>query len=51
MISSSLRVGYSLPHSSGASRWHQSAENRALIERAIGLITQHYRALFPERTR
>jgi len=36
-----------LPHSSGASRWHQSAENRALIERAIGLITQHYRALFP----
>lgn len=30
-----------LPHPSGASRWHQIAENQALIERAIGLIGTH----------
>jgi len=36
-----------LPHSSGASRWHQIAENRALIEQAIGLIKGHYERLFP----
>lgn len=35
-----------LPHSSGASRWHQSEENRALIEQAIGLVKVHYRKLF-----
>lgn len=35
-----------LPHSSGASRWHQSAENRVLIENAIGLIGEHYERLF-----
>jgi uracil-DNA glycosylase len=35
-----------LPHSSGASRWHQTAENRALIEKAIGLIRGHYGRLF-----
>lgn len=35
-----------LPHSSGASRWHQIAENRLLIEQAIGLIKGHYRRLF-----
>lgn len=27
-----------LPHPSGASRWHQVAENQTLIEKAIGLI-------------
>jgi uracil-DNA glycosylase len=36
-----------LPHSSGASRWHQTAENRALIEQAIQLIKAHYQRLFP----
>jgi uracil-DNA glycosylase len=36
-----------LPHSSGASRWHQSEENRALIESAIELIAGHYSRLFP----
>ena len=35
-----------LPHSSGASRWHQSEENRALIEEAIELIAKHYQRLF-----
>jgi uracil-DNA glycosylase family 4 len=37
-----------LPHSSGASRWHQIAENRVLIDRAIGLIKGHYERLFPK---
>jgi uracil-DNA glycosylase len=37
-----------LPHSSGASRWHQTAENRALIAQAVALIGEHYRHLFPE---
>ena len=36
-----------LPHSSGASRWHQTEENRALIEQAIELIKSHYQRLFP----
>jgi uracil-DNA glycosylase len=36
-----------LPHSSGASRWHQTAENRALIDEAIQLIKTHYQRLFP----
>jgi uracil-DNA glycosylase len=35
-----------LPHSSGASRWHQIAENRALIDQAIELIAAHYSRLF-----
>lgn len=35
-----------LPHSSGASRWHQSAENRLLIDKAIELIKGHYERLF-----
>ncbi len=35
-----------LPHSSGASRWHQTADNRALIEEAIGLIKGHYERMF-----
>ena len=30
-----------LPHSSGASRWHQIEENRRLIKRAIDLIKKH----------
>jgi uracil-DNA glycosylase family 4 len=38
-----------LPHSSGASRWHQTADNRALIEQAIQLIARHYLSLFPKR--
>ncbi len=37
-----------LPHSSGASRWHQSAENRTLIDQAIDLIANHYQRLFGE---
>lgn len=36
-----------LPHSSGASRWHQVEENRLLIFQAISLIKDHYQRLFP----
>ena len=36
-----------LPHSSGASRWHQTEENRILIEKAVALIADHYSRLFP----
>ncbi len=36
-----------LPHSSGASRWHQNQENRQLIEKAILLIKVHYERIFP----
>jgi uracil-DNA glycosylase len=35
-----------LPHSSGASRWHQIEENRKLIDRSIFLIREHYQGLF-----
>lgn len=35
-----------LPHPSGASRWHQIEENRALIEDAVQLIAGHYRRMF-----
>jgi uracil-DNA glycosylase len=35
-----------LPHPSGASRWTQLPENRALIEKAIGLIGGHYQRIF-----
>jgi len=35
-----------LPHPSGASRWHQSEENRQLVQQAIGLIQIHYTKLF-----
>jgi uracil-DNA glycosylase len=35
-----------LPHSSGASRWHQIENNRILIEKAINLIRGHYQNLF-----
>ena len=38
-----------LPHPSGASRWHQLPENRARIDRAVALISTHYRRLFPSR--
>ena len=34
-----------LPHSSGASRWHQIEENRRLIDRSISLIREHYEGL------
>ncbi len=37
-----------IPHPSGASRWHQIAANRALIDRAIELIGRHYEKLKPE---
>ena len=36
-----------LPHSSGASRWHQIKENRDLIKKAISLLRTHYRSIFP----
>jgi uracil-DNA glycosylase len=36
-----------LPHSSGASRWHQSEANRVLINQAISLIREHFQELFP----
>jgi uracil-DNA glycosylase len=36
-----------LPHSSGASRWHQKESNRALIDRAVGLLGEHVQRLFP----
>jgi uracil-DNA glycosylase len=38
-----------LPHSSGASRWHQIEKNRQLIERALSLINQQYLILFPNQ--
>lgn len=36
-----------LPHSSGASRWHQIESNRDLIRQAVGLIRQHVADIFP----
>ena len=36
-----------LPHSSGASRWHQIEENRRLIADAIKLINSHRVRIFP----
>ena len=36
-----------LPHSSGASRWHQIEENRRLIDQAIILIREHRERVFP----
>lgn len=38
-----------LPHPSGASRWHQIAENRERIQQAIGLIAEQYQRLFPKK--
>jgi uracil-DNA glycosylase len=37
-----------LPHSSGASRWHQIDTNRALIRQAVDLIGSQMKSLFPE---
>lgn len=36
-----------LPHPSGASRWHQSPDNRALIDQAIILIRVRFEGLKP----
>ena len=36
-----------LPHSSGASRWHQIEENRRLIDQAITLIQEKRERTFP----
>ncbi|NPA93376.1 MAG: uracil-DNA glycosylase [Chloroflexi bacterium] len=36
-----------LPHPSGASRWHQSEANRALVRQAVALIAEHIRRMFP----
>jgi uracil-DNA glycosylase len=36
-----------LPHSSGASRWHQIEENRERIQKAISCIETHVQRLFP----
>ncbi len=35
-----------LPHSSGASRWHQIDSNRVLIAKAINLIHKHIEGIF-----
>lgn len=37
-----------LPHSSGASRWHQIEANRELIQKAVELIGQHVVDIFPQ---
>jgi uracil-DNA glycosylase len=37
-----------LPHSSGASRWHQTTENRLLIQKAIKIIGKHVERIFPK---
>ena len=37
-----------LPHSSGASRWHQIQENRQLIARAVKLIEGHVQRIYPK---
>jgi uracil-DNA glycosylase len=52
IIGTQKQVGLSwvvpLPHSSGASRWHQTEDNRALIAQAVALIGEHFRQLFPD---
>jgi uracil-DNA glycosylase len=40
-----------LPHPSGASRWHQLEDNRALVRQAVGLIAGHVERIFPDRLR
>lgn len=35
-----------LPHSSGASRWHQKESNRVLIDRAVEMIGEQVEGLF-----
>ena len=37
-----------LPHSSGASRWHQIPANRQLIQQAIALIANRVNRIFPK---
>jgi uracil-DNA glycosylase len=37
-----------LPHSSGASRWHQTESNRLLIQQAVELIAGHFQELSPD---
>jgi uracil-DNA glycosylase len=37
-----------LPHSSGASRWHQIESNRLLIQKAVVLIRAHVESIFPD---
>jgi uracil-DNA glycosylase len=37
-----------LPHSSGASRWHQIQENRDLIAQAVTIISKHVKRIYPE---
>ena len=41
------RVVIPLPHPSGASRWHQSAENRERVHQAVGLIRQEVLKIIP----
>ncbi len=42
------RLVIPLPHSSGASRWHQIEENRRLIDQAIDLIKMQKGLVFPD---
>ena len=37
-----------LPHPSGASRWHQSEANRALVRQAVARIAAHMARMFPD---
>ena len=37
-----------LPHPSGASRWHQAEDNRALVRQATDLIREHMERIFPQ---
>jgi uracil-DNA glycosylase family 4 len=37
-----------LPHPSGASRWHQIAANRLLLDQAIGLVREHVKQIYPD---
>jgi uracil-DNA glycosylase len=46
-INSKGRWVIPLPHSSGASRWHQIDQNRRLINEAITLIKEHRERIFP----
>ena len=41
------RVVIPLPHPSGASRWHQSAENRERVRQAVALIRQEVKKIVP----
>lgn len=37
-----------LPHPSGASRWHQSEDNRQRVRRAVALISKHVQTFLPK---